>query len=121
MHYDIALLKGRQDAIYKAIALSALSQVILAVVFFLISKALHQNAAFLYFIIFTPLICVVSTVPSIGGLGVREAGAGYFFGKVGIALGVAASITFIPFLFMVLLGLLGGAFFLITKPAGKAL
>ncbi len=121
MHYDIALLKGRQDAIYKAIALSALSQIILAVVFFLVSKALHQNVAFFYFLIFTPLICVVSTVPSIGGLGVREAGSAFFFGKVGLSVTQATSITFIPYLFMVCVGLLGGLFFLITKPANKNL
>jgi uncharacterized protein (TIRG00374 family) len=121
MHYDIAHLKGRQDTIYQAIALSALSQITLAFVFFLVSKALHQNVAFFYFLIFTPLICVVATVPSIGGLGVREAGSAYFFGKVGLSVAQASSVTFIPYLFMVLVGLLGGLFYLITKPKGDAI
>lgn len=116
MHYDIALLKGRQGAGYQAIFLSALSQLTLAVTYFLIAKALHQDVLFFYFIIFTPLICVVSTVPSIGGLGVREAGAAYFFGIVGVASGVGGSITFISFLFMILVGIFGGVYFVLTRP-----
>ncbi len=116
MHYDIALLKGRQVAIYKAIGLSALSQVVLAVTFFLVSKALHQNVELFYFVIFMPLICVISTVPSIGGLGVREFGAKNLYGLVGIAPGVAVSISLMNFLFMVLVGLLGGLYFVLTQP-----
>lgn len=116
MHYDIALLKDRQSAIYQAVGLSALSQLTLAVTFYLIARALHQDVALFYFIIFMPLICVLSTVPSIGGLGVREAGAAYFFGKVGIASGVAVSISLINFVFMVLVGILGGLYFIATQP-----
>ncbi|MCB9756842.1 MAG: flippase-like domain-containing protein [Candidatus Omnitrophica bacterium] len=116
MHYDIALLKGRKSAIYQAIGLSILSQVLLAVTFFLVSCSFHQSVSLIYFIIFIPLICVLSTVPSIGGLGVREAGAAYFLGKVGVASGVAVSISLINFLFMVLIGLLGGIYFLLTQP-----
>ncbi len=116
MHYDIALLKGRQGAIYQAVGLSAFSQMVLATTFFLVSKALHQDVSLFYFIIFVPLICVLSTIPSIGGLGVREAGAVYFLAKVGVASGVAVSIGLMNFLFMVLVGLLGGIYFVLTMP-----
>lgn len=119
IHYDLALLKGRQRAGYQAILLSALSQMTLAVTYFLLAKALHQDVNFFYFIIFTPLICVVSSVPSIGGLGVRELGAAYFFGKVGMLESAASSVTFISYLFMVFIGLLGGLYFLLTRPPAK--
>ncbi|MCC6758066.1 MAG: flippase-like domain-containing protein [Candidatus Omnitrophica bacterium] len=119
IHYDLALLKGRQWAGYQAILLSALSQMTLAVTYFLLAKALHQDVNFFYFIIFTPLICVVSSVPSIGGLGVRELGAAYFFGKVGMLESAASSVTFISYLFMVFIGLLGGLYFLLTRPPAK--
>lgn len=115
MHYDIALLKDRLYAIYQAVGISALSQITLAVTFFLISKALHQDVALFYFIIFVPLVCVASTVPSIGGLGVREAGTAYLLSKVGVASGVAVSISLINFTFMVLVGLLGGIYYSLTK------
>lgn len=119
MHEDLSLLKGRQSAIYKAVGLSALSQLTLAVTFFLISKALHQDISLFYFIIFVPLICVASSVPSVGGLGVREAGAAYFLGKVGVSSEIAVSISLISFVFMVIVGLLSGVYFLLTRPASQ--
>lgn len=120
MHYDIALLKDRPAALLQAVGISALSQVSLALTFFFISKALHQDVPLFYFIIFVPLICVASTVPSIGGLGVREAGTAYLLAKVGVASGVAVSISLINFLFMVLMGLLGGLFYVSTNSAVAA-
>ncbi|MCK5580229.1 MAG: flippase-like domain-containing protein [Candidatus Omnitrophica bacterium] len=116
MHYDIALLRERKDAIYKAIGVSCFSQLCMATTFFLTAKALHQDVPLLYCIIFTPLICVASCVPSIGGLGVREAAAAFLFVRVGVDSGVAVSIVFIgSSVFMMLVGLLGGAFYMLTK------
>ena len=62
-----------------------------------------------------PLICVASSVPSIGGLGVREAGTAFLLAKVGVDSGVAVSISLINFLFMVLVGLLGALIYWLTK------
>lgn len=108
LHQDIALFKGKKRILLSAVLLACLSQILLALVFFLIAIALHQNIQFFYFLIFVPLICVVSSLPSIGGLGVRDAGAAHLFAKIGVASGIAVSITLINFLFMVLIGLIGG-------------
>lgn len=115
IHYDIALLKNRLDAIYKAVAMSCVTQVLLSVVFFLTGKALHQDVALVYWMIFVPLICVASSLPSIGGLGVREAGAAFLLAKVGVDPGIAVSISLINFLFMVVAGLVGGVIYLSMK------
>ncbi len=114
MHYDIALLKDRRDAIYKAVGLSCVSQFIFALTFYFIARALHQQIALVYFLIFVPLICAASAVPSIGGLGPREAGAAYLFSKIGVSSGIAVSISLMNFFFMVVVGLLGGLYFLCT-------
>ena len=111
LHYDIVLLKGNKGAFLKAVGLSYLSQIALAFDFFLIAKALHQNIPFIYFLIFVPLICVASTLPSIGGLGVRDAGAAHLFAKIGVASGIAVSITLLNFVFMVAIGLIGGVIY----------
>jgi uncharacterized protein (TIRG00374 family) len=118
VHYDVALLKDRRDAIYQAIGLSCLSQTTLVFVFFLLAKALHQDVALLCFFVFVPLICVASSLPSIGGLGVREAGAAYLLAKVGVASGVAVSLSLMTFVFMVAVGIVGGLIFLVTKSHG---
>ncbi len=108
LHYDVVLLKDRKRKVALALAWSCFSQVILSWTFYLVAKAIHQDINFIYFLIFVPIICVVSSLPSIGGLGVRDYGAAHLFAKIGVSAGIAVSITLINFFFMVLIGLVGG-------------
>jgi uncharacterized protein (TIRG00374 family) len=114
VHYDIVLMKGKLREGLWTILLSCAAQVILAYVYFLVAQALHQNVNFFYFMIFSPLVCVATSLPSIGGLGVREMGWAYLLAKVGVAQGVAVSISLINFLFMVGVGLIGGVMYVST-------
>ncbi|OGX27332.1 MAG: hypothetical protein A2787_04670 [Omnitrophica WOR_2 bacterium RIFCSPHIGHO2_01_FULL_48_9] len=114
MHYDIALLDHKARALWQTVALSCLAQITYALVFYLFAKALHQDVRMIYFLIFVPLISVAAAFPSIGGLGVREAGAAYLFAKVGVDSGIAVSLSLISFLYMVLVGLIGGVIYVIT-------
>lgn len=114
LHYDAVLIKGRKDAVAQALGMSVLSQVILAVVFYVSARALGQEFAFIYFLLFIPLICVAASFPSIGGLGVREAGAAYLFTKVGMSVEVAVGISFLSYIFMVLVGLIGGVIYMLS-------
>lgn len=111
IHYDIALMKGKVGEGLLAILLSCLAQILLAYVCYIIAKALHQDIEFFYFLIFSPLICVATSLPSIGGLGVREMGWVYLLGKVGVAQGVSVSISLINFVFMIIVGLIGGGMY----------
>ena len=119
MHYDISLLKAKPVQGFKAVLLACLGQVVFIVCFYFITRALHQEIPFIYFLVFIPLICVASSFPSIGGLGVREFGAAYLFAKVGVAEEVAVSMSLISFFFMVILGLLGGVVYVFTLPSGR--
>jgi len=121
MHYDIALLKEghKYKAGIKVVILSCCSQIIFCYSYYLTAKALHQDVSFVYFLIFIPIICVISAFPSIGGLGVREVGAAYLFTKVGVDSGIAVSMTLINFLFMVVIGLVGGVIYVYSLSAGR--
>jgi len=121
MHYDIALLKQSHKSKegLKAILISGVSQVIFVCSYYFTAKALHQDIGFIYFLIFVPIICVVSSFPSIGGLGVREVGAAYLFAKIGIESGIAVSLTLINFLFMVAVGMVGGVLYVYTLSTGR--
>lgn len=119
MHYDIALMKDNKGYGYAGIALSCLSHVCLATLAYFTAKALHQDVELIYFLLFFPLISVASLLPSLGGLGVREAAAVYLFGKIGIDSGIAASITLIGYIFMVIVGLIGGAVYVFTLSSGR--
>ncbi|MFI5205535.1 MAG: YbhN family protein, partial [Candidatus Paceibacterales bacterium] len=115
LHYDIALLKDRRIALYQSVGLSCLVQMLSAVLYLLIGKALQQDIGIIYLFIFIPLICVAASMPSIGGLGVREAGAAYLLAKIGIESGISVSISLVSFLFMVAMGLVGGMIYVATK------
>ena len=114
LHYAIALLKGKKSALLTGVVLSCLSQMTLAYAFHLVAKALHHEIPLIYFLTFVPMVCVVASLPSIGGLGVRDAGVAYFFAKVGVATSTSVSISLINFFFMVLMGLLGGAIYVLA-------
>ncbi|MBF0523003.1 MAG: flippase-like domain-containing protein [Candidatus Omnitrophica bacterium] len=119
MHYDIALLKNRKRQAVEALFLSCVSQLLFCLCFCLVARGMHQNTPVIYFLIFVPLICVISSLPSIGGLGVREAGAAYLFSRVGMDPGIAVSISLINFLFMVIIGLIGGLIYVVTFSPGR--
>ncbi len=115
VHYDIKLLKGSTRVFVQAIAVSCLSQIALALSFFLLSKAMHQTIPMFYFLIVTPIACVASSFPSIGGLGFREGALEYLLSHVGVIAGIGAGLGLLNFFFMVAVGVLGGIFFLMTK------
>lgn len=119
LHYDIALMKGKRREGFGAIAVSCLSQVIYAVCWYLIARSLSQDVDLIYFLIFVPLTCVAASFPSIGGLGVREIGTVYLFGKIGMGSEIAAGISLVNFIFMVLIGLLGGLIYVLTLSPGR--
>ncbi len=110
-HHTIALLKNKKWDLLIPVAYSCLGQIFFAFTFYFIAKALHQDINIVYFLIFVPLICVVSSLPSIAGLGFRDFGAAYLFAKVGMATGTAVSMTLINFVFMLAIGLVGGVIY----------
>lgn len=114
LHYAIILVKTKYRELFITVGLSCLNQVILAFDFYLIARALHQDIPMIYFLIFVPLICVVSALPSIGGLGVRDAGAAFLFAKIGMSTATAVSMSLISFLFMIAVGLTGGVIYVTT-------
>jgi uncharacterized protein (TIRG00374 family) len=119
LHFDIVLLKGKQKQGWESIAISITAQIILAVEFYLTAQGMHQKISLVYFIIFSPIVCVVTSLPSIGGLGVREIGWVYLLSKLGVAQGVALGLSLINFGFMVITGILGGLFYVTTLSSGR--
>jgi len=121
VHYNVVLLKDRRVALYQAVAASCLAQIIYAGTFYYLAKSLSIDAHYLSMLIFVPLICVASSFPSIGGLGVREATVAYLFAKVGIDSGLSVSMSLVNFVFMVFGGLVGGVIYMVTKAPDVAI
>ena len=119
LHYDIVLLKGRQSKGWEAIIISIGSQIILAIEFYLAAKGMHQNIPLVYFIIFSPIVCVVTSLPSIGGLGFRELGWVYLLALVGVSKEMAGGLSLINSAFTIINGLLCGLFYVTTFSSGR--
>ena len=119
LHFDIVLLKGKQRQGWESILISIGAQIILAVEFYLSAKGLHQNIPLVYFIIFSPIVCVVTSLPSIGGLGFREIGWVYLLPLVGVSKEMAGGLSLINSAFTIINGLLGGLFYVTTFSTGR--
>ncbi len=119
LHDDIVLMRGKQVQGLLTVGLSIIAQLVLAFEFYLTARAMHQDIDLVYFVIFSPLVCVATSLPSIGGLGVREVGWVYLLSKVGVHQGVAVGLSLLNFFFMVLIGLLGGLFYVVTLSGGR--
>jgi len=119
LHYDIVLLKGKQDKGWESIGISIGAQIVLAIEFYLTAKGMHQNVPLVYFIIFSPIVCVVTALPSIGGLGFREIGWVYLLPLVGVSKEMAGGLSLINSAFTIIAGLLGGLFYVTTLSSGR--
>ena len=119
LHYDIVLLKGKQKKGWDAILISIAAQIVLAIEFYLTAKGMHQNISLVYFIIFSPIVCVVTSLPSIGGLGFREIGWVYLLPLVGVSKEMAGGLSLINSAFTIINGLLGGLLYVVTLSPGR--
>lgn len=114
LHYAFVLLKDQFRVVFWAVFLSFIGQVILAFTFYLTARGLQQDVALIHCMVFVPLICIISLLPSLGGLGVRDFGSVFLFAKVGVSPEIAASMSLLNFIFMTIIGLGGAAFYVFT-------
>lgn len=119
MHADVMLMKGKKRTAWGCVLVSCGIQVLAAYMYYLIALALHIKAEMLHFVIFGPIVGAVTMLPSLGGLGVREAGWVYFLAKLDVDKGAAAGLSLIGFFFVVIIGLLGGLVYVSTSPARR--
>ena len=107
-----ALLSYRHHlpTIFAAIGVSAVLQFLFAAYYALASIAMGIPIDLIYFVLFLPLITLVTMLPiSLGGLGLREALMVGLFGAVGISQTDVLSVSLTIHLINTLLSLWGGA------------
>lgn len=81
---------------------------------YLFIRALSADIDFIYVLLLTPVVHLISMVPSINGLGVREAGFVYFFkGTLGVHNASALAILYLFLLFF--LSLVGAAIYVCRR------
>ena len=96
--------------------LSFMSQLLVVITYYLISKSLHINISLVEYILIVPAIALFTSIPiSVGGLGVRESVLVFLLGTIGVATPNAVSISLLYLTVLVLVTIPGGLFLLSGK------
>ena len=113
--------RGHGRAVIAALGMSLGFQTLLIFLVYLVALALRLPVHFMPFLIFIPMVNVISMVPiSLGGLGVREGGIVYLLGKIGVEPAGALTLSLLWFAIVAVTSLPGGIIFLWGGHAAKA-
>jgi uncharacterized membrane protein YbhN (UPF0104 family) len=99
----------RRRATAEALVLSLVFDILWIAVRYLIALALGLHLSIWYFLIFIPIISLITLVPvSFSGLGVREGAYVYLFSQVGVEAPLALSMSLAFYVIRVIGGIIGG-------------
>jgi uncharacterized protein (TIRG00374 family) len=112
--------RQHRAALGRALLLSVLLQTLIIVTYYFIGRSLDLGVPLACFFLYVPLITALAMLPvSVAGLGVRESGVVYFFGKVGVDGGTALAMSLIWFSLSALVSSLGGLALLLDLHLAK--
>lgn len=116
IHEAIYSFRAHKKTLLITVLYSLIIQLLFAMYYGLAAKVLGIEVQFFYFVLFLPIITIVTMIPlSIGGLGIREAAMVLLFNEVGIAAEDILSISLSVHIVNTLLSLWGGAIFVFRK------
>jgi len=82
LYHAIHGYKHHKMVLLTSLLLSWMSQVILVLLHYFMSLALGVNSPLQYYFLAVPISCFISMAPSLGGVGVREAGILFFLNRI---------------------------------------
>lgn len=115
--YDSLHLYG-PAALLRATAASVVFNLMFILTNYLLGLAVGIDLSLWYYFLFVPIISAVLMVPSIGGLGVREAAYVILFGQVGVDRDHALALALAYLATMVFAGLIGAIIYIIQGVRG---
>lgn len=108
--------RGHRRVLIKSILISIVLQFLFALYYVLTAHALGIEIDLIYFLLFLPLVTIVTMIPiSFGGLGIREAMMVVLFAEVGVSSADIMSISLTVHVINTLLSLWGGAIFMTRR------
>jgi uncharacterized protein (TIRG00374 family) len=97
---------------WKLLFTSMIGQMLIILMTYLLSLGLALRIPMGYLFLVVPITFLISMLPSINGLGVREGGYVFFLGKIGISKAGALSLSFLVVIIPLFISLFGGLLFL---------
>lgn len=106
---------GRPGLLATTTLLSVVVQAANVVLVWLVGRALDVPVPALYYAVAVPMVTLLTLLPSINGMGLREGGLVLFLQPLGIATGTALTLSFLWFAVFATASLLGGAVYLFGR------
>jgi uncharacterized protein (TIRG00374 family) len=108
----LILYRGKRKTVAAASLIAITVQILRIISYFLVGLSLGITTPFHYFLLFLPIIAMVSAIPiSFGGLGIRENMTAILFASVGVPSATAWSLGFLGYLVGIVASLPGGIIF----------
>ncbi len=109
-HGEFALVRRRPSVfLILSLGYSLIIQSIGVLTCYVLARGMGAEVGLIYFFILIPITMLIAFIPvTIAGLGTRELVMVYLFSKVGMAQSVSFSMSLLSFIFLLLIGLLGG-------------
>jgi hypothetical protein len=112
LHEELHIFKNNKLAIIRSILLSVFIQIGSPLASYVVALSLGLRLSFLHFLIFLPIIGVITLLPiSLGGLGFKETVAVYCFKKVGVPEDLTLAFSLIGLFIVLTYACLGGLFY----------
>lgn len=100
--------------VLRAIWLSLIGQLIFFVMVYILALSIDSKISFVFLLLTLPAVAVVSMLPSLNGLGIRESGFVYFLGGV-MGKEKAFALSLLNLGVLLLVGAIGGIIFLFKR------
>lgn len=115
----IHLLKEKRRIFVWVFLLSIFAQVAVVFMNYALVIALQIEVDLLYLFLAVPITFILTMLPSINGVGIRDGGFVFLLGKVGVSGAAAISLSFMNVLLPMITSIPGGILFLIQKKKSK--
>lgn len=113
---DSATIFIRSKEFWRVAALGLFFQFLVIINSYVISRSVHIDLGFSYFMLFVPIATFITMLPiSFAGIGLREYGFLYFLTFYGVSSGLGVLVPLYGFSILVILGLIGGLIYLFDK------
>jgi uncharacterized protein (TIRG00374 family) len=115
----IRYFQDKKIVYIKVISVSLFAQVLVILMHYFCVLALKIDVSIFYLFLVVPVTFLLTMLPSINGLGVRDGGFVFLLGKKGISNAAALSLSFLAIIVPMIVSIAGAILFIIQKKKSK--
>lgn len=109
LHDELYIFRKNKSTIIRSVLLSVMIQLASPLAVYIVALSLGLKISALYFLVFFPIIGVITLLPiSLGGLGFKEFLGVYFFATVGVPKNLSLAFSLIGLFIVLIYACLGG-------------